>query len=65
MTRKRFVEKRKNNKEHPEWRPLWNGVGAGMWESQEWFDYLENELGNEVLMKYHPEAVSSSLEGFF
>lgn len=66
MSRKRFVEKRKNNKEHPEWRPLWNGVGAGMWESQEWYDYLESELGHDVLIKYHPESEKGvSLEGFF
>jgi len=62
-----FVESRKNNKEHPEWRPLWNGVSPSMWTSDEWYDFCENELGAEELFKYHPEArkQESSLESFF
>ena len=61
-----FVESRRLNKEHKEWRPLWNGVGAGMWESKEWYDYCEDKLGREELLKYHPEAEeANSLEGFF
>lgn len=61
-----FVEQRRLNKEHPEWRNLWNGVSPAMWESQEWYDYLESKLGVEVLHKYHPESIeSNSLEGFF
>ena len=66
MTRREFVEKRKNNKEHPEWRPLWNGVGQGMWTSKEWYDYCATKLGEDVLYEYHPEATQgSSLEEFF
>jgi hypothetical protein len=37
-----------------------------MWESKEWYDYCERELGREELLKYHPEAEeANSLEGFF
>lgn len=61
-----FVEDRKNNKEHPEQRPLWNGVSAGMWDTDEWYDYCEQKLGRDELLKYHPEAEkSNSLESFF
>ncbi len=49
-----FVEHRKNNKEHPEQRPLWNGVSPAMWESKEWYDYCESKLGRDELLKYHP-----------
>ena len=60
-----FVESRRLNKEHPLWKPLWNGVSEGMWESQEWYDYCEQKLGHEELIKYHPESNASSLEEFF
>jgi hypothetical protein len=61
-----FVESRRLNKEHPEWRHLWNGVSASMWTSDEWYEYCEKKLGRETLIKYHPEAEkASSLEGFF
>jgi hypothetical protein len=61
-----FVEHRKNDKEHPEQRPLWNGVSAGMWDSKEWYDFCEKKLGREELMKYHPESEGQqSLEEFF
>jgi hypothetical protein len=37
-----------------------------MWDSQEWYEYLESKLGRETLMKYHPDAQeANSLEGFF
>jgi hypothetical protein len=65
-TRYNFVESRRKNKEHPEQRSLWNGVSAGMWESDEWFDYLRSQTnGEEMLAKYHPESEKSSLESFF
>lgn len=61
-----FVESRRLNKEHPEWRHLWNGVSSGMWESDEWYEFCERELGLDALHKYHPESVKgNSLEGFF
>lgn len=65
-TRKQFVEDRRRNKEHPEQRPLWNGVSPGQWDTKEWYDYCENKLGKETLIKYHPESVkANSLEEFF
>ena len=67
-----FVESRRTNKEHPgqkyedgSQRHLWNGVSPGMWDSQEWYDYCEQKLGREELLKYHPEAEKNSLEEFF
>lgn len=65
MTRKQYVEDRRLNKEHPLQRPLWNGVSEGMWDNQEWYDYLKSKLGEDTLAKYHPDAVKSSLEAFF
>jgi hypothetical protein len=65
-TRYDFVEHRKNDKEHPEQRQLWNGVSAGMWESKEWYEFCESKLGHDELIKYHPEAAGKqSLEEFF
>lgn len=55
-----FVEHRRSNKEHPEWRSMWNGTSPGMWKSEEWYDFLENELGKDVLHKYHPESNEKS-----
>lgn len=63
-----FVESRRLNKQHPEWRPLWNGISAGMWESPEWYEYLSGtEGGEEMLREYHPKAfhIPASLEEFF
>ena len=68
-----YVESRRLNKEHPgqlyedgSQRHLWNGVSSAMWESDEWYEYLESKLGNYTLMKYHPESQkANSLEGFF
>jgi hypothetical protein len=61
-----FVEQRRKNPEHPMQRKLWNGVSEGMWTSDEWYDYCRDKLGEEQLMKYHPEAQkANSLESFF
>ena len=61
-----FVKSRRENKEHSLWKPLWNGVSSSMWDSEEWYQYLESELGRETLLKYHPDAEkANSLEGFF
>lgn len=68
-----YVESRRLNKEHighknedGSDRHLWNGVSAGMWDDKEWYQYCEDKLGRETLLKYHPEAEgSNSLEGFF
>ena len=62
-----FVESRRKNPEHPMQRRLWNGVSTGMWESQEWYDYLERHGGKTMVEKYHPEAYEkvSTLEDLF
>ncbi len=39
--RKQFVDERRLNKAHPLQRHLWNGVSAGMWDDQEWIDYMK------------------------
>lgn len=69
--RRDFVESRRLNQDHPEWRPLWNGVSPSMWESKEWYDFIRDMKDNDganMLSKYHPEAVENkptSLEAFF
>jgi hypothetical protein len=62
-----FVESRRKNPEHPLQRRAWNGVSTGMWESQEWYDYLRQHGGEEMLNKYHPEVnqKESTLEDLF
>ena len=67
-----FVESRRLNKDHPGHkhedgtdRHLWNGVSAGMWDSDEWYEFCESKLGRAELLKYHPDAEKNSLEEFF
>lgn len=60
--RRAFVDDRRLNIDHPLYRPLWNGVSAGMWESQEWYDFLAANGGSDMLAKYHPESVSNELD---
>lgn len=65
-----FVESRRLNKDHPLWRPLWNGVSEGQWQSDEWYNYLlDQPNGEEMCKKYQPELWeaknASSLEDFF
>jgi len=62
-----YVEGRRLNKEHPEHkdRHLWNGVTAGMWDEQEWYDFLSAKKdGEDMLAKYHP-TTKGALEEFF
>ena len=59
--RKQFVDERRLNKDHPLQRNLWNGVSAGMWESQEWYDYMK---AHNMEDPYKQEK-TSSLEDFF
>lgn len=65
--RRNFVDHRRLNKEHKFWKHLWNGVSANMWDSDEWYNYLVERGGEEMLKQYHPEAVEekTSLESFF
>ncbi len=62
-----YVESRRKNKEHRLQRRLWNGISEGMWEEQEWYDYLERNGGREMVQKYHPEAYrkEATLEDLF
>lgn len=60
-----YVESRRLNKEHPLWKKLWNGVSPGMWDEKEWYDYLREKGGEEMLAKYHPDAMANSLDEFF
>jgi len=61
MLRKQFVEERRQNKNHKFYRPLWNGVSPGMWDEQEWFDYMET---HNIEDPYKKNA-SASLDAFF
>jgi hypothetical protein len=60
--RKQFVDDRRLNKSHPLQRPLWNGVSADMWKSEEWASYLadHNMVDEDGLVKK-----KSTIEGFF
>lgn len=64
--RKQFVDDRRKNKDHPEWRPGWNGVSADMWESEEWIEYLyQNGMHEYVAENFESEDSKTSLEDFF
>ena len=62
-----YVESRRKNPEHPLQRRLWNGISEGMWDEQEWYDYLERIGGRAMVEKYHPKAYEkiSTLEDLF
>ncbi len=34
----------------------WNGVSPGMWQSPEWYAYLEATAGRRMVERYHPKA---------
>ena len=59
--RKQYIDERRLNKDHKLQRPLWNGVSAGMWEEQEWYDYMKAHN----LKDPYAKQSSSSLEDFF
>jgi hypothetical protein len=61
-TRYDFVESRRKNKEHPLWRPMWNGVSEKMWDTQEWYDYLKSKdekLYDEHIKLFGKEETST------
>lgn len=62
-----FVESRRKNKEHPLWKPLWNGINPSMWESDEWYDYLDKHKTPNVRIGPNDKVREkiSSLEDFF
>lgn len=59
--RKQYVDSRRLNQSHPLWKPLWNGISAGMWFEQSWYDYLHEHGMDDP---YGQDKVSS-LESFF
>jgi len=65
--RRAFVSERSKDTSHANYRPLWNGVSANMWATDEWFDYIRTNGSEEMLQEYHPEAFNeiTSLESFF
>ena len=63
--RKKYVDFCKNDVNNPHYRPRFNGVYPGMWDSQEWFEFCEKEVGRAELLKMHPDAEKSSLDEFF
>ncbi len=59
--RKQYVDERRHNKDHKFWRPLWNGVSPGMWEDEEWFEYMKKHNIQDPYAK----PSFSTLEGLF
>jgi hypothetical protein len=59
--RKQYVEERRMNKQHKLWKPLWNGVSPGMWDDQEWIEYMKQHNMADPYAK----EVAASLEDFF
>jgi len=55
-----FVESRRKERNDPKF----NGVTAGMWSSDEWYDYLRDNGGEDMLQQYHPQVEAGSLAGF-
>lgn len=64
-----FIEGRRLNKEHPMWRPLWNGISPGWVHSEEWKEYLlKQPNGEKYLKRFHSDLIDTSknlLEDFF
>ena len=69
--RRAYVDERRKNEEHEFWRPYWNGVSPGQWMEKEWFDYLLEHGGEEMMKAYDPElwekywVGEQTLESFF
>jgi hypothetical protein len=69
-TRREFIESRRLNPDHPEQRNRWNGISPGIWESDEWINYLlTQDYGKQWLEQYHPDLYDRrfgfNLENFF
>lgn len=54
-------------KKHQRVIPALNDLSPGMWDEQEWYDYLAEHGGDDMVVAYHPEAFQKapSLEEFF
>ena len=63
--RRDFVEQRRTNPEHPEWRQGWNGVSPNMFSSKEWVEFLEKTNQTHFLDKYHPELKKQANTALF
>jgi hypothetical protein len=59
-TRYNFVESRRKTKDHPNWYERWNGVSAGMWESEEWYRYLVDNGLHEYAAEIEDTVFGSS-----
>lgn len=70
-TRRDYVESCRANTSHSHYRPLFNGVWPGMWNSQEWKEFLlaKGDLGKKWINQYHPEFAAQdsalTLDEFF
>lgn len=60
-----FVESRKLNTNHPNWREKWNGISVGMWESEEWYKYLLDSGLHEYANEMEGKIKKGTLEGLF
>ena len=69
QTRKRFIQGRVANKEHPDWWERWNGVTPGCFQSKEWKDYLISAMGIDEAKRNDPELFlqdeQTTLDEFF
>lgn len=59
-----YVESRRKNEKHPEWRDGWNGVSAGMFESDEFKQFLTDRKRPDLWCEYHEKA-ATTLESLF
>lgn len=60
-----FIESRRLNKEHPEWRPLWNGISPNWTESEEWKKFLlEKPNGEKYLKEFHKNLYGTDSSAF-
>jgi hypothetical protein len=69
-TRREFIDSRRLNPDHPDQRYRWNGITPGLWESEEWIDYLlAQPQGKGWLESYHKDLYDrrfgNSLDNFF
>lgn len=62
-----FVESRRKNKEHPDWVERWNGISPGMWDSEEWYNYLDSHKQKDLRKGSNDTSrrKASPLEEFF
>lgn len=62
-----FVESRRKNSNHELYWKGWNGISSGMWESEEWYNFLRSRNQLHLIKQYHPKALekSTTIEEFF